>query len=838
MKNKSYFVLQILLIIGFVFPTFAYSQASEGDQVSIILKAIDTLNKKLPVEKLYLQLDRPYYSINDTIWFRAYIFQGPFLTWSDQSGILYAELVDGTNTVVQRMKFPVIGGMAWGNISLQSKDLTVGSYTLRAYTKWILNFKGDYVFTKKLFITDVSDNQLKWQIANERSITNTEVDLQFLPEGGKLVAGLSTHVAFKALGQDGRAKEVKGRILNSKKQPILTFESSYKGMGAFDLVPGLGEIYYAELSGNGANIEKFNLPNVQEDGIVLRVQNILSDSLKVIINKNEISTQMYYLIGRSRGVVCYAAAINFKNIKEVVSLVSKAQFPSGVARFTLFNSLYQPLNERAVYIEKKDALNIEFKDEEFSDSVLIDFSVKDAEGNPVESVFSMAVTVDSLISIPSFQSNLLSSILLEADIKGKIEDPAYFLSHTDDSEKALDLLMLTQGWTGYSWEEILQPVTEPKFKPEKEFTISGKSINLLTGKPRSAALIALNTKKPMMFLDTLTESDGSFTFKNIPPSENEAYLLTAKNAKGKDSNVKIMVEGEKALGLEIFKLEKYALATSDTGALKFNTIRNNFFKNTIGYNINGVNALDEVTVVGKRIIKNSKNKNGDGNADITFNEKDLKQVPEMTLLELLQKQVKGFRLIRGPGIYSYAIGNKILKLVFDGTDPFYVEQSPEINFLNDFKAKNVKGIEIMTSIKNVQTYQNWFSPERGAANLSSGSGTSGMLRMGDTAYVEITTYGGGGPTIRQRPGMQVIRVLPFSLPHKFYNPKYLIEKDDSMPDFNPLAFWEPSILTNLNGEAKLSFYHKHKPGNYTVIIEGSDMNGNLGSVRQQFKLKK
>lgn len=839
MKFKPLYFLQILFILVFLLPGIIYAQRTEGAKLTTVLKAIDTLNKKLPVEKLYLQLDRPYYSVNDTIWFKAYIFEGAFLTGSEQSGILYAELIDGTNKVVQRMKFPVLGGMTWGNILLRSQDLTRGTYTLRAYTKWMLNFNNDYVFSKKLFIAGLPGKQIKDPLTGWKSTTvNRDLDLQFLPEGGNMVAGLPSPVAFKALGQDGRPKEVKGRILNSKKQPVISFASSYKGMGAFDFKPELGESYYAELSEGLAQPKKYNLPDIHAEGTVLRIQNTLSDSLKIIVNKDSTSTQIHYLIGQSRGIVCYAAAINFRNVKEVVSLVSTAQFPSGVARFTLLNSEYHPLNERAVYIDQKDAMIIAVQEEEFSDSVAIELAVKDAADNPIESIFSMAVTADSLISIPAYQSNILSSILLEAGIKGQIEDPAYYLQHTSDSDKALDLLMLTQGWTGYNWKDVFQPVTEPKFKPEKEFTISGKSLNLLTGKPRTAALIVLNAKKPMFFLDTLTAADGSFVFKNIPPSETETFSLTAKNAKGNDSNMKIVVEEGKFSSPELVKSEKLAPTESDTGATGFNSIRDAFFKKRGGYSVNGVNELDAVTVVGKKVIRDSKNRNGDGNADITFTEKDLQQAPEMTLLELLQKQVKGFRLIRGPGTYSYAIGNKYLKLVFDGSDPFYVEQSPETNFLEEFKAKDVKGIEIMTSLKNVQAYQIFYSPERGAANLSSGNGPIGMLRLGDTAYVEITTHGSVGPMIRQRPGMYVLRVLPFSLPRKFYNPKYVIEDKNLMSDFNPLLFWEPSILTDLNGKAKLSFYHKHKPGNYTVIIEGSDMNGNLGSVRQQIKLNK
>jgi hypothetical protein len=39
------------------------------------------------------------------------------------------------------------------------------------------------------------------------------------------------------------------------------------------------------------------------------------------------------------------------------------------------------------------------------------------------------------------------------------------------------------------------------------------------------------------------------------------------------------------------------------------------------------------------------------------------------------------------------------------------------------------------------------------------------------------------------------------------------------------------VLTDKNGKARISFYTADKPGTYTLILEGSDMNGNIGSSR-------
>jgi uncharacterized protein YfaS (alpha-2-macroglobulin family) len=44
----------------------------------------------------------------------------------------------------------------------------------------------------------------------------------------------------------------------------------------------------------------------------------------------------------------------------------------------------------------------------------------------------------------------------------------------------------------------------------------------------------------------------------------------------------------------------------------------------------------------------------------------------------------------------------------------------------------------------------------------------------------------------------------------------------------PTIHWEPNLITDKNGKASLSFFAADKPGSYTVIIEGTDMNGNFG----------
>lgn len=40
--------------------------------------------------------------------------------------------------------------------------------------------------------------------------------------------------------------------------------------------------------------------------------------------------------------------------------------------------------------------------------------------------------------------------------------------------------------------------------------------------------------------------------------------------------------------------------------------------------------------------------------------------------------------------------------------------------------------------------------------------------------------------------------------------------------------WDPNIITDENGEARISFYAADQPTSYTLILLGTDLKGNLG----------
>lgn len=227
------------------------------------------------------------------------------------------------------------------------------------------------------------------------------------------------------------------------------------------------------------------LPVALKTGAVLKIRNSMDKdtmSVSVYNTSEQAGTGSYYLIGMSRGVVCYGASFSFNNNYFGVR-VAKSLFPTGVAHFILLNASQQPINERATFINHDDALKIAIKTDAQTyntrDTIPVHIAITDADGKPVVGSFSMAVTDDDQIKAEgSTSDNIMSHLLLSSDLKGYVEDPTYYFQHNNESWKALDALLLTQGWVGYDLKKMDKPV-KPQYDPETEFMVKGTVTNCL-----------------------------------------------------------------------------------------------------------------------------------------------------------------------------------------------------------------------------------------------------------------------------------------------------------------------------------------------------------------------
>lgn len=109
-------------------------------------KFIDTYKKGVP-EKLYLQLDKPYYCAGETIWFKGYLLNAVTLSYPRPTRFIYVELVDKRDSVRRRIKVIENWNGFHNNLNLP-RNLPSGHYLLRGYTQWMQNEDEAFFFKK------------------------------------------------------------------------------------------------------------------------------------------------------------------------------------------------------------------------------------------------------------------------------------------------------------------------------------------------------------------------------------------------------------------------------------------------------------------------------------------------------------------------------------------------------------------------------------------------------------------------------------------------------------------------------------------------------------------
>jgi len=842
--NRLYIFIYLILLSGHLL------RAQEAGLKGIAASYSDSLNKAVPKEKIYLHLDKSVYAVTDTLWFKAYLINPATNAYSNQSGVIHVEILSDNGTIIQSLSLPVNLGISWGSFAFNTKDYVSGQYTIRAYTQWIRNFGDTFFFTKTIRIVALNEpsnalkNTTKPAVSSSKASPGTEnlkkqdPSVQFLPEGGTWIANRLQKTGFKAIAPNGLGIQVQGEIKDSKLNTVATFASNQKGMGYFELFAEPGEVYTAYMKIGGKDYNQV-IQGIKPTGTSLFVRNDFNTDSLTITVITDLSNQPLTLTGQSRGMICFSANLPADTRRRTLKIPKKL-FSSGVAQITLQNQA-QVLNERRVFIRHPDQLHLTLNSSAESyglrDSISMALHAADEQLNPIGGSFSVAVTDDAQVAKNlSTEQNILSYFLLTSDLKGEIEEPyTYFEENNRQKHEDLEALCLTQGWVSYRF--YLGAAS--KYAVEKEYTISGKITNI-AGKPAAHAKVSIfGRSKTMMFGDTITNEKGEFIFKDLPVLDSALFVLKVLNTKGQLGTLGFEVNEFKPATVKKAALRPDSQQTAvDSITLNFVATRQEELKTKPG---NGI-ALKEVNIVGKKIIKGSKNLNGPGEADQTITAEEIAKEGKKTLLQILFDNVKGFTegFRRETLIKDYFLSFNEIRFIFDGI-PFWgtdydnevlIETPPE-QYNNDTKsiddkhfrqinallryytAEDIEGIEVMRHIGNATRYKIRFEPY--------------VQIIKETSYIEITTKGGTGPFLKKSPNTYLVKPPDYGDNRVFYSPKYtIVNRNDKTRDLRSTLYWQPNLVTNLKGEAQFSFFSADRKGTYTVWVEGSDMQGKFG----------
>ncbi|MCO5945869.1 carboxypeptidase-like regulatory domain-containing protein [Mucilaginibacter flavidus] len=814
-------MIKRLLFLCFLLPCLAFGQAGKDSifQNNLHKNIAATLNAftaNHPIEKAYLQFDKPYYAIGDTIYFKAYVTISAQHKLSAMSGILNAELISPDNKIARSLKLQMIAGVAWGDFTL-TDTLKGGNYRVRAYTNWMRS-EGETAFFEQALpvgsafaarIPESGQPKNRKAVAN---ITAKKFDVQFMPERGSQVGGNYSKIAFKAIAPGGLGTDITGTIKDETGLEICKFASSHLGIGSFNLVPEVGKTYKADITYADGTTSVIDLPKAVSNGYTISLNNNNPDTVRIRITAgNEATAGKLSLVAQAGGVVYYAAEKQGDS-KIFSAAIPKSKFPTGIIQFTLFSQNDEPLNERLVFINHHDQLKLNLKADKqeytIRHKVKLNLSPKDKDGKPVTGSFSVAVTDETKVAVDSLNENtILTNLLLTSELKGNIAQPSYYFASADEKTQIdLDNLMLTQGYRHFDWKKILSDTVATNiYQPEKAMQVSGTVKR--NGKPVPGAQVKLFSKAGGMFmLDTLTDVHGKFAFKDLLFADSTKFIVQSKLKKGQDDvTLELDTIQPPRVTIDKFGSGKYlqtSVSAADISTYVIN--QKQFYEEQQKYGINKHPIILKGVKVEAKYepkIPHSENLNGSGNADYVFTSKDIEKFNCARLAECLSGRLPGLRFRNGIP--------ESMAVVIDGN---FVD----VDLFTSINPDDIEGIEIILGPHYAAIY-----------------GT----RMANGGII-ITTKRGKRTKDYYRYAPGVVTYMPkgFYKVREFYSPQYdNPHTNQKMADLRSTIYWNPNIITDKDGKASFEYFNADGKGTYRVVVEGIDADGNLG--RQVFRYK-
>lgn len=160
----------ILLLAFFLCTRTVFAQVDSIPLTTVIEKTSE-LAKIRPTEKVYLHLDKPYYAVGDTLWFKAYL-TSEFNVPSQFSRVIYVDLINSRDSLAGSLMLKAINGTAQGSIPLTGAKFKQDNYRIRAYTRWMMNFDSGLFFNRTLAIGSAATTPLKTLVAFKRTTNN------------------------------------------------------------------------------------------------------------------------------------------------------------------------------------------------------------------------------------------------------------------------------------------------------------------------------------------------------------------------------------------------------------------------------------------------------------------------------------------------------------------------------------------------------------------------------------------------------------------------------------------------------------------------------------------
>jgi hypothetical protein len=800
---KYKYILQYFLTIVFftVVAPFAFSQS--GKPAGIEKSYLDFSQNNLQ-EKIYLHTSSQSFLCGEVFWFKAYLSNAVNHQPLSVSKVVYVEVLDQLNQPVLQAKISMKEGMGNGSFYLPF-TLASGNYLVRAYTNWMKNFLPGSYFEKNITIINTSK---KTDLVVSRAKKNYTAG--FFPEGGNLVTGLQSLVAFKVVDDKNKGAQCEGVIVDQFNDTVTHFKSHQFGIGHFMLKPLEGKNYTAIINLANGEIIRKNLPKAFESGFVMHLDNADLNNLKISIEtksfKENISTDVYAII-QNYGRISFAKLVYLEN-GNANFLISKDSLRDGISQITIFNSNKQPVCERLYFKHPKNKMVITAKADNknyaLRSKVSVGVSAASETGVPLEGNLSAAVyRMDNLDS--SGQENIFNYLWLSSGLQGIVENPGYYFTNENaETYAAIDELMLTQGWRKFDWENVLVN-TKPSFGYIPEYgghIIVGRVLNEKSKKPVAGVKVYLSIAgKRIQLHGCVSDSAGLVHFEMKDFFGSNQIVMQTNTGKEKLYQFEIFNPySEKFSGtlLPMFNFEEKNIKDLELGHISVG-VQN-------AYHQNQLQQLSEPVVDSLPFyFKPYKTYYLDNYKRFT------------TMEEVMREYVAEVNVRRNGSNYRYVTFNapgvklsdvQAAQILFENNPLVLLDGVPvfDINKIIAYDPLKVNKLEVV------------------AERYLLGSVTS-------DGVLSYTTYKGNLEGFSLDPNDLVLDYEGLQQQRVFYSPQYSTEDEklSRLPDFRNLLYWAPELKPNSEGKTSFSFFTGDVPGKYLVSIQGLATSGYAGS---------
>jgi hypothetical protein len=751
-------------------------------------------------EKLYLHTDKELYVSGDIMWFKIYYVEGTTLQPMDMSKLAYVEVISPNNEAVQQGKISLEKGTGKGSFYLPAA-LPTGNYVLRAYTNWMKNFDASLFFEKKITIV----NTLKAPEGSPAKDSSTII-VDFFPEGGNLVNGLTSKIGFAVRNNKGSVNECRGIILNENNDSLVSFVPLKFGLGNFSFTPQEGQSYRALIIlPDGSSVTR-RMPQVLPSGYVMSVIETPDQKIKVTVKAKrpgaQENTEEIVLTAHKRQVLAIAEKAYLNDKDSAVFYLDREKLKKGISIITLFNGNGQPAAERLVFLAPPvgETLAVTPDQAVYGNRKPVKVDI----GNAKPDLLDLSVAVYYTDNLQTGQSTNISDYMwLVSDLSGIVESPGYYFSNDPAVKEATENLLLTHGWRRFKWENVLQQdQTFLKYMPEiNGHIVTGRVKDLRDDKSISGINNFLSIPgRPFGFYTSISDKDGIVYFETKNFYGNGQVV--AQPDLGADSFYRTEIIKPYS---ETFSDNKYPVYQLSAES------REQLLQRSIGMQVQNIYTGDSLRNFYDPVLPDTLP--FFGRPENSYDLDDYKRFT--TMEEVLREYVREVGVgIRGSKLI-FKLFNPIAHDFYEGNSLVLLNgvPLPDPDKIFSYDPLKVKKIDVIRS--------------RYVLGPSSFNGVT-----------SFNTYDNSFAAFELEPRLVAIDYNGLQLEREFYSPDYSTREmtEKRIPDFRNTLYWAPSVHTG-NGKAGIHFYSSDLPGKYTVVVQGMSEKGEFVSGTASFEVK-